>query len=413
MNFSKGPIVVAAALCAFTLPAAAQDLCGGLGAQGVWVGGSEGASDIATAPNFFEQNSIMVPPNGYAYSLFSLSAPSNIRVEAAGQSEADTVLDLYDSTGMLILSDDDGGGGWDSRGEIELAAGSYCLGVRSFGGEPIVADARIGRADEHEALTAGWVGVEGGGFVGIDACLPDTPATTLGSGMITASMSEGVSATNTIMGVPYYRFNISEPTAVTIRAENEMADPYIYIFDGQGGLIAENDDYNSLNSRIDFTTPLQPGSYCIGMRSLSDPNLPVTVSVTPYSQEEAMREMYATLEASPPIGGTYPIQDLGTLMGPMARDAQISGDAVWYSFSVPEDGFVVIDAIGIRDSDPVIALFDNVGRELAFNDDVSGNLDSQIASRLSSGTYLLGVSQYSESYNGIIRISMEHYIRAQ
>ena len=61
----------------------------------------------------------------------------------------------------------------------------------------------------------------------------------------------------------------------------------------------------------------------------------------------------------------------------------------------------------------MIALFDTVGRELAFNDYVSGNLDSQIASRLSSGTYLLGVSQYSDSYNGIIRISMERYIRAQ
>jgi hypothetical protein len=413
MNFRKAPFLAAAACSLFALPAAAQDLCGGLGAQGVWVGGDEASSDIATSASFLEQANVMVPPNGYAYSLFSLSAPSNVRVEAAGQADSDTVIDLYDASGMLILSDDDGGGGWNSRGEIELAAGSYCLGVRSFGGEPIVADARIGRANEHEALTAGLVGFDGGAFVGIDTCQPDTPATTLGSGMITASMSEGVSATNTISGVPYYRFNIGEPTAVTIRADNEMADPYIYIFDGQGQLIAENDDYNSLNSRIDFTTPLQPGSYCIGMRSLSDPNLPVTVSVAPYSQEEAMREMYATLEASPPIGGTYPIQDLGTLSGMMARDAQVSGDAVWYSFTVPEDGFIVIDAIGIRDSDPVIALYDGVGRDLAWNDDINGDLDSQIASRLSAGTYLLGVSQYSDSYNGIIRVSMERYVPAQ
>jgi len=413
MNFGKTPYLMAAAFTALALPASAQEFCGGVAAGGVWVGGDEAGSDIATASNFFEQNSVMVPPNGYAYSLFSLSAPTNVRVEAAGQSDADTVIDLYDASGMLILNDDDGGGGWTSRGEIALQAGSYCLGVRSFGGEPIVADARIGRTDEHDALTVGLGDEIFGGYVGVDACMPDTAATTLGSGMLDPSMSDGVSATNTITGVPYYRFNIGAPTAVTIRADNEMADPYIYIYDGQGALIGENDDYNSLNSRIDFTSPLQPGSYCIAMRSLSDPNQPVTVSVRPYSQEEAMREMYSTLEASPPIGGSYPIQDLGTLQGQLVRDAQVEGDAIWYSFTVPQDGFVVIDAIGVQNSDPVIALYETVGREIAFNDDAGESLDSQISTRVSSGTYLLGVSQYSDQYGGIIRISMEQYVRAQ
>ena len=65
------------------------------------------------------------------------------------------------------------------------------------------------------------------------------------------------------------------------------------------------------------------------------------------------------------------------------------------------------------DSDPVITLFDSVGREIAWNDDANGSLDSQIVTRLDPGSYTLGVTQYSSSYTGVIRVSLQRFVPAQ
>lgn len=413
MNFRTGILAAGAMLALSAVPALAQDaaLCGGIGANGAWIGGAPEASDISTSELALSQTGLTVPPGGEAVSLFSVSAAGEVRVEALPQFGGDTVIDLRDEAGAIILTDDDSGGNLSSRGDIALQPGTYCLSTRSFGGGPLVADVRVGRP-EHEALTPG-LGGGFGGFAGVEPCLPGTPATPLGSGPLDGMLQAGVSATNSVNGAPYYRFTLNAPQAVTIRAENQMADPYIYIYDGAGTLIAENDDYNSLDARIDFTAPLAAGSYCIAMRALSDPNQPVTVSVRGYDPMAAMQEMYATGQASPPIGGSYPIVDLGVLQTRLVSDRPVGADAVWYSFTVPDGGMALIDAIEISDSDPVIRLFDSVGRQIAFNDDSGGTLNSQLAVRVAPGTYLLGVTQYSTNYQGVIRVAMERFVPAQ
>ncbi|MBF9050688.1 ABC transporter substrate-binding protein [Roseobacter sp. HKCCD9010] len=395
------------------LPVLAQDaaMCGGVGANGMWVGGSAETSDISTSASHIDQTGVMVPPGGETVSLFSVSTPGEYRIEASPNPGGDTVIDIRDEAGTIILTDDDSGGDLASRGDIFLQPGTYCVSTRAFGGGAVVADLRVGRA-EHEALTPGWGGGFGN-FAGVDPCLPNTPATQLGSGVIDAELQAGVTATNSIAATPYYRFSLSAPQALTIRAENQSADPYIYIYDGQGTLIAENDDYESLNSRIDFTDPLPAGNYCIAMRSLSDDTQPVTVSVRGYDPVAAMQEMFATGEASPPIGGSYPIIDLGPLQTSLVMDQVVGSDAVWFSFTVPAGGLVVIDAIEISDSDPVIRLFDGVGRFIEFNDDAGGSLNSQLTTRVNPGTYMLGVTQYSESYSGVIRVALQRYVPAQ
>ncbi len=87
-------------------------------------------------------------------SLFTLSAPTDIRVEAAGRGSGDPIIDLLDSTGGMILSDDDSGGNAASRAETSLDAGTYCMSLRSYDGGPMTAFVRIGR-QEQEALTEG------------------------------------------------------------------------------------------------------------------------------------------------------------------------------------------------------------------------------------------------------------------
>lgn len=403
----------ALALAVLATPIWAQDaqICPAVGAGAVWIGGDEASSDVVSATAPFDQSGLTVPPGGNVLSAFTLSAPGEVRVEALPQFGGDTVIELYTTDGALVLTDDDSGGNFASRAEATLEPGSYCLLTRAFGGGPLVADVRVARADQ-EALTEGLSGGSGY-FAGIESCTPATPATVLGQGPIDAQLSSGVSQANTTAAVPYYRFTLASPQALTITAENEWADPYIYIFDGAGNLIAENDDYNGFDSQIDFTQPLAAGDYCIGMRALSDPNEPVTVSVLGYDPERALFNMYASGEVSPPPGAGYPITELGALQTRLIYDQNVGADAVWYSFSVPEGGLVLINAVEISDSDPMITLFDGSGRHIEFNDDAGGTLDSQLATPVGPGNYMLGVMQYSSGYNGVIRVSIERFVPAQ
>lgn len=393
--------------------------CGGIGAAGQWMGGTPDASDISTAAGPLTLSGLPVALDGSTVGFFSLSAAGDVRLEAQPVDGGDSVIELYDEAGALLVTDDDSGGGWASRAETLLQPGNYCAVTRGYAGGGLVTDMRVGRL-EHETITEGLSGgfFGGGGdpfFVGIDPCTSDTLAVELSTGSLDGVLFDGgVSASNTITAVPYYRFTLDSPQAISVRAENPSADPYIYFFDGNGTLMAENDDYESLNSRIDFTSALPAGTYCIGMRSLSNPDLPVTVSVVGYDAAAALAELYSSGDAAPPMDGSFPIIDLGVLPGRTVRDAQISGqEATWFAFEITQQGAVVIDAVEVTDSDPVIILYNDLGQELAFNDDSGGSLNSQITARVGAGRYLLAVRQYSDSYQGIIRIATERYVPAQ
>lgn len=421
MKFTLSALATTAVVGLTAGAASAQAVsCGGIGASGQWLGGTPEASDISVSEGPLTLSGLPVPLDGNTVGYFTLSAPGEVRLEAQPAGGGDSVIELYDEAGALLVTDDDSGGGWASRAETMLQPGNYCLATRGFGGGSLTTDMRVGRL-EHETITAGLNGgFFGGGnfggplFVGVDPCTAETEATPLANGPLDALLANGgASAVNTITGVPYYRFTLNTPQSISIRAENPSADPYIYFFDGEGNLLAENDDYESLNSRIDFTAPLDPGTYCIGMRSLSNPDLPVTVSVIGYDASAALAELYSTGDAAPPLDGSYPIIDLGVLPGRSVRDAQISGrNATWFAFEVTQQGAIVIDAVEVTDSDPLIILFNDLGQEIAFNDDSGGTLNSQITARVQPGRYLLAVRQYSDGYQGIIRIATERYVPA-
>ncbi|MEM6389449.1 MAG: DVUA0089 family protein [Pseudomonadota bacterium] len=407
----RGALLGAVAMGALAGPAAAQELCAGLG-NGAWIGGDAASSDVSAAAGPLDQSGLTVPPSGNVITYFSVSTPGQIRVEALPDFGGDTVLELYDASGNLLLTDDDGGGNLASQAETFLDTGQYCMLTRGFGGGAVVADIRIART-EFDTITGGIDGGTGF-FAGIDTCTPDTPATLLGNGPLDALLAgSGVTQTASASAAPYYRFTLSTPQPLTIRADNEFADPYIYVFDSNGQLVAENDDFNSLNARIDFTEPLAAGTYCVGMRALSNQQEPISLSIAGYDPQQAMFDMYAMGDLPPPPGSGYPITDLGALSTQLVMDQPVGGRAVYYSFSVPESGLAMIDAIEVTDSDPVITLFDSVGREIAWNDDANGSLDSQIVTRLDPGSYTLGVTQYSSSYTGVIRVSLQRFVPAQ
>ena len=390
---------LAALLLGAATPALAQaNICGGFGDGGVWIGGDEASSDIATADTYQEQMALVLGGNEYV-SLFTLSETTDVRVEAAGRGAGDPIIDLLDADGSIILSDDDSGGNAASRAETSLAAGTYCMSMRSYDGGPMTAFVRVGRQDQ-EPLTDG-IETGGGGGGAFGSCEEATPFGALG-GSMSASVTE----------TPYWSFTLDAPTAVTITAENESADPVITLYGPGETYLNENDDYDGLNSRLDMTDPLSPGTYCLGMSALSDENIPITVSISEYDADEALRSLYARGEAAPPLDGSVDVTDLGVLESRLRQDVQASTDVQWFTVELTEPGLLVTEAIGGGGSDPWLVVFDDFGRQIGQNDDYGDGLDSLVMSRLDRGVYIIGVRQYN-SGAGLIRLLLERYVRAQ
>lgn len=389
---------IAALMLGVATPALAQDdICGGFGNNGVWIGGDAASSDITTANTYQEQMALVLGGNEYV-SLFSLSETTDVRVEAAGRGAGDPIIDLLDGTGGIILSDDDSGGNAASRAETSLEAGTYCMSMRSYDGGPMTAFVRIGRQDQ-EPLTDGVDAASDGGANG--SCETAAPF-----GPIGASASASVDET------PFWSFTLDAPTPITITAENETADPVITLYGPDEAYIDENDDYNGLNSRLDVTDALAPGTYCLGVTALSDDSAPITVSINPYDAEEALQSLYARGEAAPPLDGSVPITDLGVLQSRVRQDVQASEDVTWFSLDFDDAGLLVVEAIANGNSDPWLVVYDDLGRQVGQNDDYGDGLDSLVMARLQAGTYIIGVRQYDSS-QGFIRLLAERYVRAQ
>lgn len=395
-RFTLKTSAIAALMLSTASPVLAQDICGAFGNNGQWIGGDEANSDITTSDNYREQMALVLGGNEYV-SIFNLSAPTDVRVEAAGRGSGDPVIDLLDSTGGVILSDDDSGGNGASRAETSLDAGTYCMSVRSYDGGPMTAFVRIGRQDQ-DALTEGFSDPASGPAGSCETAVP--------FGALGNSVSASVDDT------PFWSFELDGQTPITITAENETADPVITLYGPGEAYIDENDDYDGLNSRLDVTDILAAGTYCLGVTALSDNSAPITVSISAYDPEEALQSLYARGEAAPPLDGSVAVTDLGVLTSRTRQDVQASQDVTWFSLDFEEAGLLVVEAIANGNSDPWLVVYDDLGRQVGVNDDYGDGLDSLIAARLQAGTYIIGVRLF-DGGQGFVRLAAERYVPAK
>ena len=390
-----------AILLALAAPVAAQDLCAGAGAGGQWIGGTEAASDISTAEAYREQMALVLGGNAYV-ALFAVSEPTEIRIEAAGRGSGDPLIEVFDGAGSIIASDDDSGGGGAARAEMTLQPGSYCVNMKSFENAPMTAFMRIGRQD-HEPLTDGMSADGGGSGAGPTSdCTNARPFGDLGTSN-TASVDE----------VTHWSFTLTEPTGITVTANNDSADPTIALYDAEANTIAENDDFDGLNSRITQPDPLPAGDYCIGVGALNDTSLPIAVTISVYDAAAELAALYARGEAAPPLDGSVEVTDLGEAANRARQDVQVGNDVAWFSVDVTEPSLLLIEAIAAGEGgDPWLVLYDDLGRKVSENDDGHDGLNSMITARVLAGTYIIGVRQVGEA-QGFVRLVMERYVPAQ
>lgn len=374
----------------------AQEFCAGNGAGGQWIGGTQDASDITTADAYAEQMALVLGGSSYV-SLFSLSAPTDVRIEAAGRGSGDPVIEVFDDAGAIVASDDDSGGGGASRVEMGLDAGTYCVAMKGYDATPMTAFVRVGQQG-HEALTEG----SESGSTPAAGCDTATPFGALGTTASASAQETGA-----------YSFTLTEPTAVSITATNEDADPSIALLNASGEELAANDDYDGLNSRIDVSSLLDAGDYCVTVEALIDASAAIDLMIDVYDPEAALAALYARGEAAPPLDGSVEVTDLGMIGSRMRQDIQLDGDASWFTVEVLDPGLLLVEAIApAGKGDPWLVLFDDFGRQLAQNDDHGEGLDAMITAKVQPGVYMIGVKDVG-SDAGLARLLLERYVPAQ
>ena len=108
--------VIAISSLGWAAPVWAQSgLCAGVGDGGQWMGPGQAGADIANAATALDL-AVASQAGARAVGLFSLSATTPVRIEAAPAApDGDTIIELFDADGRLLVIDDDSGGGVSSR----------------------------------------------------------------------------------------------------------------------------------------------------------------------------------------------------------------------------------------------------------------------------------------------------------
>ena len=181
-------------------------------------------------------------------------------------------------------------------------------------------------------------------------------------------------------------------------------------------MLAENDDADGTNSRVDVPEALAAGRYCLEMEDLNGDANAVRVTLSPFDAAADRLRRIDAAEFSPLADDDVPVRDLGELGASAVIDVAASDAASWLRFDVPEEGVVAIEAVGQGGEtvvDPAVVLFDRVGRRVGENDDGTDGLDSLLVRRVRAGSYLMAVRLASGGGDaGNVRVLFERYVPA-
>lgn len=218
----------------------------------------------------------------------------------------------------------------------------------------------------------------------------DTPGDT----STTISIAPGGSVTDTLEVVgdhDWFRIELTEGQTITISLDgsgiNALSDPYLRLRDADGNEIAFNDDFNGLNSQLQFSATVA-GTYYIDAGAYADA----------YTGEYTITVQAFEVPGDNTTTATIGKTDLVTGL------IDSAGDHDWYAINLNEgDGIdIFLRAAGANPlSDPYVRVYDANGNLVAENDNSTGSLDSFlnfVAS--SSGTYYIDAGASGNASTG-------------
>ncbi|MEF3274860.1 MAG: M4 family metallopeptidase [Chloroflexus sp.] len=298
-------------------------------------------------------------------------------------SRADTVLELYNSSGILLTSDDDGGGGWASRIVWTAPANArFYVKVRQY-------NAAIYGANTDYRLNLMSAAP--------DAYEPDNTQAT--ARPITVNGAAQTHNFHTRGDQDWIVFAATAGYSYRMETFNlaSCSDTVLYLYNSSGALLASNDDGgDGWASRIVWMAPSSANFY---------------LKVVHYSSLAygACTSYDIRVTSSGTVGDSYEPDDtlVGArsiaINGPAQRhNFHVAGDQDWVFFDVQAGNRYTMRSFNLGScSDTVFELYNSGGVLLAYNDDGGGGWASRIDYNAPANMRLyLKVRHYSYSASG-------------
>jgi len=282
----------------------------------------------------------------------------------------DPLIRMRDSRGTELAQDDDGGDGLNSYLEFTApSTGNYFVEATSFGG----------------MTTGGYTLTAREGDVPADA---STDASLSPEG----DYREGVLAP--AGDRDWFRLDLAEGQGVRIGMSatgtpDSIGDPYLVLYGPDGAEIARDDDGgDGLNAWLEFQAPAA-GAYYVEARGFT----------------EDATGRYAINLIGGEIGNTFDTADALSATGePRTSFIGAAGDVDWFAIELIEGRpyrIYVDGAEGDPLADPLLALYDATGTQVAGDDDGGRGLNSYLYfASATGGPYFVAVSSFDGQSTG-------------
>lgn len=202
-------------------------------------------------------------------------------------------------------------------------------------------------------------------------------------------------------------FTVSEGTDVRVEAAGRGGgDPVIDLLDATGDVILSDDDSGG-NAASRAETFLNPGTYCMSVRSYDGGPMTAFVRVGRQDQE-ALTEGVTTGGSSSSSSSEGSCEEATPLGGVGSTAAASVNETPYWSFTLDAPTPISVTAEN-ESADPVITLYGPNDVYIDENDDYDGlNSRIDVVDALDAGTYCIAMSALSDE-NAPITVSVEAY----
>lgn len=309
---------------------------------------------------------------------------------------SDPLMRVYDSSGALVATNDDGGTGLDAlvgytptvSGTYYIAAGGYVTATGSY-----VVAVTTNSSDGDDGSDGGSNDSGTGGTSDDYAGDSNTTGTISGGSEVTGNI-ESIGdtdwfAVNLIAGNAYLIGQLGGATS-----QGTLADPFLRLYDSTSTLVGRNDNANGTrNAELSFVAT-STGVHYISAEAFGTDTGTYTLAVVGDTGSGTTTDDYTNDSST---GGA------ASVGGSVQGDIETSGDRDWFALPVTAGTDYVIDLKGEPSSvgtlsDPVLSLLTADGTNLAVNDDNGTNQESTLSyTATSTQTLYLAASGFGSA----------------
>lgn len=212
------------------------------------------------------------------------------------------------------------------------------------------------------------------------------------SSATTGRLSAGGSVSGTVESAydsDWFAITLSPSGSYTFTLNGStLSDPVLELYDSSGNYLQSNDDFNGLNSQIDYV-PFAAGTYYLAARGFSTGTGTYTLSATGVSTPAAILDDYADTAAT---------SGVALIGGAVSGTIEESFDNDWFSATLSANTSYTIALDGSSLNDPVLAVYDGNGVLLTEDDDSGPEGNSLVTfTPTTSGRYFLGARGFGSA----------------